>query len=281
MWFSRTKFKRTRRSNVKRDRLLESAFIPAGGDRIFSCYSTPQGDLVRTSAVLLLYPIEQEYKRVHWAYRSLASALAKNGFPVLRFDYLGTGDSSGETGSGDLDLWTQNALAAANYLRDRSSALHLQVVGIRLGAVIATQLASLTPILNNILWDPIQTGNTLLSELKVMESSHRHYDEFKKVHVPKMSEKDQDFLVGFPMSRKMSRQLEEYDLSNQALASTFSHIVLTKGEDPPHFPARRNCHVHGSDEHIGWGNFHRNQEALMAPKTLKLISYLIESPFYE
>src|SRR5262245_16185002 len=58
-------------------------------------YHAPRPDTVRFTAVLLSKPIGHEGINTHATYRYLAEQLAEAGYPTLRFDYDGTGDSFG------------------------------------------------------------------------------------------------------------------------------------------------------------------------------------------
>ena len=50
-------------------------------------------------------PLGHEYIRAHRTFNQLAAGLARAGFPVLRFDYSGTGDSSGADEMGSVKRW--------------------------------------------------------------------------------------------------------------------------------------------------------------------------------
>ncbi|MHC4380651.1 MAG: hypothetical protein ACYSU1_06140, partial [Planctomycetota bacterium] len=67
---------------------------PAARPR-FGCLHTPTGNMDRHAGVMLVNPLGHEYIRNHRAFRILADRLAFKGFTVLRFDFLGTGDSWG------------------------------------------------------------------------------------------------------------------------------------------------------------------------------------------
>ena len=62
---------------------------------IYTLFSEPQGHSLADYAVLMCYPLGQEYVRSHRALRTLSAHLAQKGVPSLRFDYRGTGDASG------------------------------------------------------------------------------------------------------------------------------------------------------------------------------------------
>ena len=66
--------------------------------------------------MVLCYPGGQEYIRSRRAFRQLAIRLSSAGFPVLRFDYHGCGDSSGDDDEGKISQSDQicSYLAAFN-----------------------------------------------------------------------------------------------------------------------------------------------------------------------
>ncbi len=86
----------------------------------------------RQHGVILCYPFGQEYMRAHRAYRHLASRLAESGLHVLRFDYRGTGDSSGDMTTADAESWIQDIGEAVQELRDTSGVSGISVLGLRL-----------------------------------------------------------------------------------------------------------------------------------------------------
>ena len=70
----------------------------------------------RTAAigVVLCKPFGYEAICSHRSIRAFAEALADAGFPTLRFDYLGTGDSGEIDPKADqLQVWTRDVVAAA------------------------------------------------------------------------------------------------------------------------------------------------------------------------
>jgi pimeloyl-ACP methyl ester carboxylesterase len=138
--------------------------VPGGGH---------QGRLKKTG-VVLLYPGMQEYIRAHWAYRTLAGAFAAKSYPVLRFDYRGTGDSAGEPEDTTLDACVEDACTAANELRDTAGVQHVMFVGMRLGAAVAEMAADRLPFVRStFLWNPVIDGHSYLAQLEHMDAAIR------------------------------------------------------------------------------------------------------------
>lgn len=125
-------------------------------------------------AVVLLPPAPFEYNMSHWAMRKLAAQLSREGLPVLRFDYSGTGDSAGDPGDGDLERWVADALTACDEVREQSGARALALVGLRLGGTLALDVAARRPdVAEVVAWDPVVQGADYLRELAALDRRER------------------------------------------------------------------------------------------------------------
>jgi alpha-beta hydrolase superfamily lysophospholipase len=117
-------------------------------------------------AVLLCNPFGYEAMCTHRAYLHLARALARRGLPVLRFDYHGCGDSSGDDRDpARLAAWRDSIHAAIDELKRLSGCAHVGLFGLRLGANLALDAASTRDDVTALaLWAPFATGRTFLRE---------------------------------------------------------------------------------------------------------------------
>jgi uncharacterized protein len=139
---------------------------------LFGVYEPPRASVARGAAVLLCSPIGMEYQRAHYALRLVAAQLAKAGFHVLRFDYHGIGDSSGQVSTGQFDRWLDDIELAARELNEISGAQDLIIVGLRMGAVLAIEALSNRDINAKaiVLWDPVVVGREYLAMLEDLHS---------------------------------------------------------------------------------------------------------------
>src|SRR5262249_28071426 len=113
------------------------------------------------------YPIGQEYMRIHRTYFELARSLAAGGRYVLRFDYFGCGDSAGETSAGSLDQWREDIRQAVRELCARTVASAVYLVGARVAAHLAMDVACTTgDVTGMVLWEPIVSGADYLAALR-------------------------------------------------------------------------------------------------------------------
>ena len=122
--------------------------------------------------VLLCSPIGLEELCLRRAWRMLAERCAEAGFPALRFDYPGCGDSLGglETVAGVRGL-VQAVVRAAEALRKGAGVSRLVLVGHGLGAALATLAARRVEAEALALLAPVVRGGAELRALSLW--SHR------------------------------------------------------------------------------------------------------------
>jgi alpha-beta hydrolase superfamily lysophospholipase len=123
--------------------------------------------------VVLCNPFGYEALCVHRGWRELAEALAVRGMPALRFDYPGSGDSSGnEEDPQRLRAWLDSIKAAAAWLRAETGVTCLTFCGLRLGATLAALAAEeLGDIDNLVLLAPVSSGKSYIRELEMQHQS--------------------------------------------------------------------------------------------------------------
>lgn len=112
-------------------------------------------------------PWGQEYLRAHQSLRFLAGLTAEKDLHALRFDYFGTGDSGGTSFEGDDPRdWVQDLNEAIGELKDTAALRSVALVGLRLGAAIAAEVALRRKDVDRlVLWDPVLDGPAYAEEL--------------------------------------------------------------------------------------------------------------------
>jgi exosortase A-associated hydrolase 2 len=105
-----------------------------------------------------------------WAHRVMvnyARTLADSGYAVLRFDYMGNGDSEGDFEECTITTMLSDTECAINKFKNRVQGLEaINLLGLRFGATIASIYADEKPDVNNlILWEPIVNGLSYMREM--------------------------------------------------------------------------------------------------------------------
>ena len=143
-----------------------------GPDRrvLFGWYHPGASLRTRSRGVVICPPVGYEYVSAHRAIRALAERLATDGFPVLRFDHEGTGDSfDAPSEQGRVRLWIEGIRCAIAEVRSRSGCQAVSLVGLRLGGTLAlTAAAELGEIEDLVLWCPCATGRSYVRETKML-----------------------------------------------------------------------------------------------------------------
>jgi hypothetical protein len=86
-------------------------------DGRFGWLHTPITGRCFRTAVLLCAGLKEDKVTAHRSFRILADSLAGAGYPTLRFDYTGTGDSRDIGTNEPWETWRRDIQEAANWLR--------------------------------------------------------------------------------------------------------------------------------------------------------------------
>jgi alpha-beta hydrolase superfamily lysophospholipase len=135
---------------------------------LFSWLDLPDDDNVVGAAVLCpSMGLEGAYSAR--ALRDLAHRLAASRWAVLRVDYAGMGDSSGNWTDPDLVAeWRHGVRDAIEYVRTLE-APRIAVIGLRIGATLAAAALTGTAGVDDlVLWDPCATGKSFLREQRAL-----------------------------------------------------------------------------------------------------------------
>jgi pimeloyl-ACP methyl ester carboxylesterase len=161
----------------------------------------------RDVGIVICYPFGGEYVRSHRACRHLAVGLARAGFPVLRFDYRGTGDSSGEASDSTMADWRADIDCAIDTLRDRTGVDSICLAGLRLGATMAYEVAADHRNVDAlVLWEPIVRGEAYLEDLR---SQHQEL-LWRYFAIPShLVDRSENELLGFPLELRLRHELEQ------------------------------------------------------------------------
>ncbi len=93
--------------------------------------------------VVICPPIGYEQIHSHRSLRHLADACARAGFPTLRLDYHGTGDSPGsDEDPARCETWLANIRDAHAWMRRELGCERMSLVGLRLGATLIARAAT-------------------------------------------------------------------------------------------------------------------------------------------
>lgn len=148
--------------------LAEALYFDAAEHKLFGWLHRPPAGTTAGIGLVICKPFGYEAICSHRSVRAFAEAAATLGVPTLRFDYLGTGDSP-EIGPqpDQLDVWSRDVVAAVAELQRRTGVERVCLLGVRLGALLATLAASQCKAVSAlILIAPVISGRRYLRELR-------------------------------------------------------------------------------------------------------------------
>ena len=208
-------------------------YFQADGRRLLgSTHLTPRLRAGGTS-VLLCNPFGEEAARVHRAYRVLAGKLQDEGYPTMRFDYSGTGDSSGEALDCTLDHWLDDIEAAVGELQRQSATSQVVLIGLRFGATLATLCAQREHlrIAHLVLWDPVVRGEQYLMELAAMHITYLNEELGSRARPSSNGNGDGDIpseALGMPISTVLAAQMAVVDLTSALPRTKHISVISTR-----------------------------------------------------
>jgi alpha-beta hydrolase superfamily lysophospholipase len=120
--------------------------------------------------VVLCSPSGYEAICTHRSYRRFAENAAARGFPALRFDYDGTGDSAGDALEADrVAHWLGSITMAIDTLKSQTGVERVCLFGVRVGASLAAVAAQgRTDVQAMIAFAPVIKVNTYLREIRAL-----------------------------------------------------------------------------------------------------------------
>jgi pimeloyl-ACP methyl ester carboxylesterase len=200
-------------------------YFGAPGKELFGCLHVPELEGCLDCGVVVCQPFGHEYVNSHRALRQLATRLVDAGFPVLRFDYYGCGDSRGETTESSLSEWIGNISQAICELQQRIAVSKICLIGLRLGASLAFLNAQQARCATSVvLWDPVIRGDAYLTELIALQKEMLRFRP-----KPRGSQRMRYPLdiFGFPLSEGFCRSIGEIDLL-QTPRKVAEHVLLVE-----------------------------------------------------
>ncbi|MCB2173669.1 alpha/beta hydrolase [bacterium] len=161
-----------------------------------------------------------------WSQRVMvgfARRLAALGYPVLRFDFMGHGDSDGTFGEATVETRLSDIERAAAWLRERSGPIeNVGLLGLRFGATLAMTAAErLSGCTSVILWAPVLDGVKYMKEI-LRANLVTQTAVFKEIRftrdalIEQMKQGQQIYVEGYPIRYPFYEQVLAVNLMESA-----------------------------------------------------------------
>jgi len=198
---------------------------------LFGCYHEAQSNIIRDCGMVLCHPLGQEYIRSHRTVRQLAIGLSKIGFPVLRFDFSGCGDSEGDCEQWGIRQWLMDIDSAIAELKTRGKVKRVCLIGLRLGATLARMVgANREDIEGMVLWDPVINGMDYVAELTSQQP--KHLVRYGGVPQNLIREKEEQEVLGFTLTKTLLADLQAINLLTVSSQYAKKILFIQSTESP-------------------------------------------------
>ena len=122
--------------------------------------ANPRGTTLVTCA-----PLDQEMVTTYGRYARWSKQLAEDGYSVLRYHPLGTGESDGSHANITVESLVKDAVTAQHLARQRFQSRHVGYFGVRFGATVSILAAAERPADFLVLWCPVTNLRHYFREL--------------------------------------------------------------------------------------------------------------------
>ncbi len=210
--------------------LRDGFFFDADGARLYG-FMHPARTPARPTACVVVHPFMEERQDAHAVLRSLAVALAARGYPTLRFDLYGCGDSEGDWQGASLARWRADVVAAAELLRREFRPAEVALLGLRFGATVAGLAAEAAGASRVCLAQPVVRGadyadELLLAHLAAEMVLHRKAGTTREALAARLAAGETVNLFGYRLTGALDQELRAVDLAREMATGAARALVL-------------------------------------------------------
>lgn len=205
-------------------------YLQPDSDPVFALFHEAAQARPDATAVLICPPFGWDDICSYRPRRTWAEYLAEAGHPTLRFDFPGTGDSSGTPRDpGRVEAWSQAVVSAASWLRERTGRRRVAAIGMGLGGLMACKaIADGASIDEIVLWAVPGRGNSFVREIRafaLMEDTDAGDLDAQR---PELLPEGFIWAGGFVLSAETAAALGQLDLTELSFppSSSLSRALL-------------------------------------------------------
>ena len=220
-------------------------------DPVFAVLHAPAGPRGRVGAVLCA-PFGWEEICGHRSFLRWAEALAEAGFPTLRFDLPGSGESAGSPRDpARLDTWTRAVDGAASWLKTSQDCDRVVAIGVGLGGMLAYLAVTEGGAVDDlVLWSVPAKGDGIVRELRAMARLAADQAERPAGLEGPAPEPGELEVWGFLLSAESATAIKSVDLTEREIPGAAGRRVLLLGRDQSAPDPRLLAHIEQSGARV-------------------------------
>ncbi len=211
-------------------------FFTSQGARLFGYLHASRGP-ARPVGVVVVHPFMEERQDAHATLFDLSLTLSNAGFPTLRFDQFGCGDSEGEWEDATLPRWLGDVEAAAATLRAEAHVTEVALVGMRFGATLSALSSRSAGASKLALIQPVARGDTYVSDLLLANLAaemvlNRRAGLTRELLIESLESGASINLFGYHLTTAQYRAIRAIDLARDADTEGPATLLLDVARTP-------------------------------------------------
>lgn len=217
-------------------------YLPHEGAQLYVVRHAAGAQRARAT-VVMAGPMTLERAHGYLTWVRLARNLALNGYEVLRFDYRGVGESTGDFKEQSLDSWRADLGAVIAHARQ--SPRRVVVLGLRLGALLARPFFEDGSVDGLVAWEPPQTARAMVMDMlrrKLAADYMEFPDAPRKVRDDYVKDLERGLDVeveGYPWTQRLWKSLDAYAFAEPERIGGEWLTVFLDGRADDKLPAGR------------------------------------------
>jgi pimeloyl-ACP methyl ester carboxylesterase len=237
-------------------RLVErhALYLELEPDVVRAVLHLPSGGDGARAGIVMCLPFGWEELWLYRAFMQFADVLAATGYPAIRIDLPGSGESGGSPRDpGRFEAWRGAVTAAATHLRSVTGCERVVAFGAGLGGVVAFDaLAAGAPIDDLVLWAVPARGRALMRQMRLV--AHKVVSASRRGEpVDYVTSDGSVELGGFVLARETVDALEGLDLATVAVPDAPDRRVLMLGRDTLPVDRRLLEHLESAGSEVSVG----------------------------
>jgi amino acid adenylation domain-containing protein len=270
----------------------QSSYVPLpvqafffGSNKQYGVYHPSEFVNPKQRSILICAPFSNDYQRSRPLLQQLGSYLSSAGFPSLRFDFPGCGDSAGNPEEQTLESIQSSISSALNKLQERSNASSITIVAVRLSATIIANMKLPSNVNQLVLFDPIANTKQYINNKRQLHNATlndpNHFQWRRKVRNNETYEE----LLGQPLSHHFIRQIQalsdgEDSQSNKGSSKIATAKIVSSGQK-----SARELDIDDAKYHLDydcrWNDLEKVDSAIMNKELLSLVLMILRDNGYE
>jgi uncharacterized protein len=199
-------------------------FFENGNHRLFGVLHEPLMDVKKrvkqtdATGIVFCHPFFEEKLIAHRPMVNFARELAKRGHYVLRFDFMGSGDSDGNPEDSTISSCLSDLESAVKFLRETSKVTRVGLLGVRFGASLAALFEAKNKEVDfEVLISPIVKGNiyieqSLRSNLATQLATYGKVTKNREQLIKELMSGQMINIDGYLLTKELFLQIKDYDL---------------------------------------------------------------------